>query len=42
MNYKYLQKCVLMWTTIFVFIAAGAGSYTQQHAADAEVTFHVA
>ena len=42
MNDIYLQKCVLMWIAIFAFIATGVGSYAQQPAADAEVTFHVA
>ena len=37
-----LQKCALMWITLFVFIAAGAGAYAQQPATEAEVTFHVA
>ena len=42
MNYKYLKKSASMWITVFVFITAGAGSYAQQPAAEAEVIFQVA
>jgi hypothetical protein len=42
MNYIDLQKRVLMSIALFIFIAAGAGPYAQQPAADADLTFHVA
>jgi hypothetical protein len=42
MNYIYFQKGALIWVTIFVFVALGVGSYAQQPAPGAEVTFHVA
>ena len=42
MNGANIQKNALMWIALFVFMAAGIGTYAQQSDQDAVVTFHVA